>query len=137
MTTSTFGDLDGTPIKSAAIKLSGQGTITRRLGDDEPVAFIVYGHAGLPLIKSVEEELVRIHPLKATYIAELTPALVKAIAGKRTTHTILDAVREAYDGTQGIARLPMPADDDAALELEEELAAGEAEEDLEEPDADG
>jgi len=117
-----FGELDGTPIDRAAIKLAGGGSITRRLTDDEPVAFIVYGHAGLPAIKSIDDELVRIHPLKATYIAELTPELVKAIAGKRTTHTILDAVREVYDGTQGIARLPMPSDEDLEA-LEEELAA--------------
>jgi hypothetical protein len=111
-----FGDLDGTPIDRAGIRLSGGGSITRLLDDDEPIALLVYGHAGLPAMRrNADDELVRVHSLKPTYVAELTPELIKTLAGKRTTNTIIDAVREVYDGTLGVARLPMdeePAGDE-------------------------
>ncbi len=129
MTDNPFGDLDGTPIDRAAVKLSGSGAITRRLTPDEPIALIVYGHAGLPAIsRDAEDELVRTHPIKSTYITELTPELLGRLAGKRKTHTIIDAIREASDLTQGIVHLPM--DDDA------EEAPPEDDPPAEDPDAD-
>ncbi len=121
MTDNRFGDLDGTPIDRASVKLSGSGAITRRLIPDEPIAVIVYGHAGLPAIShNADDELVRTHPIKATYITELTPELLGRLAGKRKTHTIIDAIRDAYDLTEGVARLPMDDDADEAPELEDE-----------------
>lgn len=126
-TDNRFGDLDGTPIDRAAVKVSGAGNITRRLTPDEPIALLVYGHAGLPNItRDAEDELVRTHPIKASYITELTPELLGRLAGKRKTHTILDAIRDAHDLTEGIVRLPM--DDDAeeeATELEDAQAPAE------------
>ncbi len=118
MSSDRYGDIDGQPIDRATVRLSGSGSVSRRLAEDLPVALIVYGHAGLPNIKrNADDELIREHPIKPAYIAELTPELLEALAGKRKTHTILDAVRDVYDGTQGIARLPM---DDEELELEED-----------------
>lgn len=121
MSDNRFGDLDGTPIDRASVKLSGAGNITRRLTPDEPIALIVYGHAGLPNItRDAEDELVRTHPIKASYITELTPELLGRLAGKRKTHTILDAIRDAHDLTEGIVRLPMDDDGEEAPELEDE-----------------
>jgi hypothetical protein len=120
-TDNPFGDLDGILIDRASVKLSGTGNITRRLIPDEPIAVIVYGHAGLPAItRNADDELVRTHPIKATYITELTPELLGRLAGKRKTHTIIDAIRDAYDITEGVARLPMDDDAEDAPELEEE-----------------
>jgi len=116
-----FGDLDGVPIDRAVIRLSGGGTLTRKLAAEEPVAFIVYGHAGLPTISTdADDELVRSHPLKPHYVTELTPELLSKLAGKRTTHTIIDEIRKAYDLAQGVARLPIDGEDEAEDEAKAE-----------------
>lgn len=111
-----LGELDGEHIDAATVKVSGSGTIDRRLEEGERIVVVVEGVVGVPSFKRSEGQLVRVQPLKVETVAEPGDMLAVEVA------EFLELVEEEQSGK---AKLPLEDDDDDPPTDGKTKAAGE------------
>lgn len=107
MSEQQYGEFDGEPIASLALRVTGQGSLDRVLKEGERVILTCEGTVGLPSLKRVDGRLVRVHPIAVSKVAEPFDQLADEVER---------FIEEVEDRRQGRAQLPFDDPDPDAPE---------------------